>query len=171
MSYGIFAQSVGGGVGEAGGGSAGHGGDVTVTNTGIIATRGEDASGIVAQSIGGGGGGVGGAGDANAGFGLNNITVTVGGAGGSATDYGGHVTVNRAGDIITIGDRAMGVLAQSIGSGGGLGGTGSAGNAGSVFVGGAGGLGSNGGQVDVTVVGNITTFGMAAHGVLAQSVG
>ncbi len=191
MSYGIFAQSIGGGGGEGGGGSAnadagstlnigggagggggsaGNGGDVTVANTGIIATRGHDLSAIVAQSIGGGGG-VGGAGDANAGLDTNSISVSVGGTGGSTADFGGHVTVSQTGDIITVGDRAMGVLAQSIGSGGGLGGTGSAGNAGTIFVGGGGGTGSNGGQVDVNVIGNITTFGMAAHGVLAQSVG
>ena len=38
------------------GGAAGTGGNVTVSNTGTIATQGYESAGIFAQSIGGGGG-------------------------------------------------------------------------------------------------------------------
>ena len=72
-AHGILAQSIGGGGGTGGGangivgvgGSGGTGGNgwlVDVLNQGSIQTQGEDAKGILAQSIGGGGGSAGNAG-------------------------------------------------------------------------------------------------------------
>jgi hypothetical protein len=187
-AYGIFAQSVGGGGGAAGGGGgesdgdvsvgvgigassggAGKGGDVTVTNTGTIATRGDDAFGIFAQSIGGGGG-IAGAGDGTGGTDAKNIGISVGGAAGSSGD-GGIVTVNQTGDVTTIGDRSIAIFAQSIGGGGGVGGTGTGEDGGAIIVGGSGSAGGKGGAINVTVTGDITTYGDGAHGIFAQSVG
>ena len=73
MSNGIFAQSVGGGGGDAGaaysgspllfstsvggnGSGGGIGGSVTVDNSGMIETDGASSQAIFAQSVGGGGG-------------------------------------------------------------------------------------------------------------------
>lgn len=187
-AYGIFAQSVGGGGGAGGGGGgesdgdisvgvglgassggAGKGGDVIVTNTGTIATRGGDAYGIFAQSVGGGGG-IAAAGDASAGTDVKNIGISVGGSAGSSGE-GGVVTVNQTGDVTTLGDRAVAIFAQSIGGGGGVGGTGQGADGGSVMVGGSGSAGGKGGAVNVTMTGDILTFGDGAHGIFAQSVG
>jgi hypothetical protein len=147
-SYGIFAQSVGGGGGSGGsvvavagtygetynfaanlsiggdGGTGNSAGDVTVTNGGLIWTSGDNAHGIFAQSIGGGGG--------DGGFVISGSVMLksssvplitlggIGGAGGSGGDAG-DVTVTNTGSIIIGGDNAYGILAQSIGGGGGNG--------------------------------------------------
>jgi hypothetical protein len=100
---------------------------------------------------------------------------------------GGTVTVENSGDIVTHGWFAHGILAQSIGGGGGFGGIGEdggistlgfgatakgvlAGNTGFGvgFAGSAGGSGSAG-AVSVTHTGSITTYGEMSHGILAQS--
>jgi uncharacterized protein with beta-barrel porin domain len=96
----------------------------------------------------------------------------VGGSAGSS-GHGGNVRVVSENNsrIVTLGDGAFGILAQSVGGGGGTGGVGAAGEDGTVAVGGAGGAAGNGGNVEVTVAGNIDTAGEAAHGILAQSVG
>ena len=171
------------------GGAAGDSGAVTVSNEGTILTHGADAFGILAQSVGGGGG-VGGSGY----HGLNlkdfgvteeyeelvefilpvqddsTINITVGGSGGSGGD-GRDVTVVNAGDIITLGDGSLGVLAQSVGGGGGLAGVGATGGDGSVGLGSDGGSGGDGGNIHIDLIGGIYTSGIAAHGVFAQSVG
>ena len=90
-AIGVMAQSIGGGGGNGGdstaasysagpqdgvaislavavggaGGTGGTGGAVTINNKGLVATLGQDAFGVFAQSVGGGGG-MGGAGDASA---------------------------------------------------------------------------------------------------------
>ena len=90
-AIGVMAQSIGGGGGNGGdstaasysagpqggvaislavalggaGGTGGTGGAVTIDNKGLVATLGQDAFGVFAQSVGGGGG-TGGAGDASA---------------------------------------------------------------------------------------------------------
>ncbi|WP_348643136.1 autotransporter outer membrane beta-barrel domain-containing protein, partial [Mesorhizobium sp. B2-3-4] len=191
-SYGIFAQSIGGGGGAAGAGSTetgsaetsvslaigglggvgSRGGDVTVDNHGQITTLGYLSHGIFAQSVGGGGGASGAA--AN----TSEADMTIGGAvslpSGDGSN-GGHVIVNNDGAIETWKDGALGIFAQSIGGGGGYGGVVSADTAGedsvALQLGGFGGNGGNGGQVDVTVSGSIITHGERAHGVVAQSVG
>jgi len=177
---GIFAQSIGGFFGDAGGAmglvglagwggssdSGGHGGSVTVTNSGAVTTTGSNSEriggAIVAKSIGGGGG------DA----GLVAGMITIGGDG-SAGGNGGDVTVENSGPLQTSGRNANGILAESIGGGGGDGA--SSVNAGlevSVGLGGKGESGGDGGNVSVdSEATSITTAGDLSHGIQAQSVG
>ncbi|MFN3931270.1 MAG: hypothetical protein ACK4JY_05910 [Brevundimonas sp.] len=170
------------------GGTGGVGGEVTVTNhttgpadTGQIVTKGADAYGIFAQSLGGGGGN---------GSSIISITglrsgsdsfvagLTVGGSGGSG-DTGGLVTVNNDGLIDTAGAGAHGILAQSIGGGGGNGGLaitaagliGAASSTPLITIGGTGGDGGDSDRVTVNNSGRIITRGAAAHGIVAQSIG
>ena len=156
QSYGLFAQSLGGGGGNggfavagslfstdtsdptinaavggtgAGGGSSGNvnvGSNVKVIS-GTIDTLGNDSHGVFAQSVGGGGG--------NGGFavagGLNkspSVTLGVGGNGGKGGNAG-MVKVFTAADVMTQGANANGVFAQSLGGGGGNGGFSIAGSA------------------------------------------
>ena len=187
-SQGIFAQSIGGGGGTAGGGSAqssgniavgvglggngggaGMGGAINVSNTGTISTWGDDAAAIFAQSVGGGGG-LAVIGDGHVGLNPKGVAIAIGGTTGSS-GAGGDIIVSQTGTITTIGDRAYGILAQSVGGGGGVGGTGDGINRAAVVVGAHGGAGGNGGSVQVTDTGGITTFGNGADGILAQSVG
>jgi hypothetical protein len=198
-SYGIFAQSIGGGGGTAGagdsqsdggdieaniqmggtGGGGAHGGTVTVTNYGDITTFGLLSHGIFAQSVGGGGGAASSVstaatGDMTIGFALpppdpNNPIV------GAGADGGDVFVRHNSGTIFTEGDGATGIFAQSVGGSGGYGGTLSDASAGSdsysLQVGVDGGFGGNGGAVDVLVAGDIHTTGRLAHGVVAQSIG
>jgi len=203
------------------GGAAGDGGEVEVTNSGTIETgtatlvdgqivrTGNEGYGIFAQSVGGGGGIGGRANSVNIIAGAkcslplvcegakssgNNVslTATVGGDGGSAGD-GKNVTVDNTGVITTWGDGGIGIVAQSIGGGGGIGGNGILGTGEvspvpvellflpvgqtkiykdiSVTVGGNGGANGDGGVVDVDNSKNITTHGADADGIFAQSVG
>ena len=173
------------------GAGGGDGGRVTVDNDGAITTRGADAYGILAQSIGGGGGAGGGGyhgldwgeigvpdwlvpflpdlGDASNLLNLQDATVVVGGQGGSS-GHGNAVAIRNAGTLRTFGDGSIGILAQSIGGGGGIGGVGAQGD-GTVGVGGRGGAAGNGGAVTVESSGRVETFGTAAHAILAQSIG
>jgi hypothetical protein len=148
IADGVLAQSVGGGGGDGGyaqadtgaffsgsktaqitvavggsGGNGGNGGAVSVYNTllGGIATRGDGASGISAESIGGGGGNGDLAAALGSGGGTLNVNVAVGGAGGGG-GTGGSVLVDNHGAIFTAGASAPGISAQSIGGGGGNGG-------------------------------------------------
>ncbi len=211
-SFGIVAQSIGGGGGIGGaaaakattysvpgnddipsvalsvslagsGGTAGGGGSVTLDNAGLVATRGAGSSAMVAQSIGGGGG-AGGDSSAHAsaqGSSSFNLTGTVsfGGKGGGGGD-GSSVTVSNNGLIITSGESADGILAQSIGGGGGAGGSGdgqakATGDAPDITVtlnmGGVGGGGGITNEVTVTNNGAILTLGDGATGIMAQAVG
>ncbi|WP_233154716.1 autotransporter outer membrane beta-barrel domain-containing protein [Candidimonas nitroreducens] len=167
---GIMAQSIGGGggtggtfvsvlAGEAGnGGSGGNANLAKVDAAGSITTSGDHAYGIVAQSIAGSGGA--------GGLDVGVIALGGDGAGGGAA---GQVEVSQSGTIKTAGYSAHGVLAQSIGGGGGA--SGSA--IGGFSVGGSatGTEGSNGSTVIVRNSGSIHTTGNAAVGVLAQSIG
>ena len=203
---GILVQSVGGGGGSGGmnvtadvtgsgssagalsvglGGSGGLGGDghtVTSSVTGNIVTRGERATGYIAQSLGGGGGNgamnVTGALVAS-GSSAGSIAVGLGGSGGGGGD-GRAVTASLTGNLTTLGDDAYGALFQSIGGGGGNGGmnvtaAASLGNNGAgalaIGVGGAGGGGGDSAAVIGTVTGNTATVGDRSYGVLMQSVG
>ena len=170
------------------GGTGGTSGDVTVTNrttaaanSGTILTTGADAYGILAQSLSGGGGNGSSvisltamsSGSDSGTFGLN-----IGGAGGAA-NQAGTVHVINGGVIETVGSGAHGILAQSIGGGGGNGGLslagslliGAATNTPLISVGGAGGDGGNANTVTVDNTGNILTHGVRAHGIVAQSIG
>ena len=171
-AIGIAAQSIGGGGGNGGstgltgiavggfGGASGNGGTVTVTNsaTATILTSGTGSDGIFAQSVGGGGGN-GGA----TGLGI----ITVGGNGSGAGD-GGQVTINNSGSVMTTGDNAIGLFAQSIG---GSGGNGGATFISGVTVGGSGGSSGNGGIVTINNTAEIITSGNYSDAMRAQSVG
>jgi hypothetical protein len=198
-SIGVFAQSVGGGggsggfsggltlsitgkaennVGGGGGGAGGLGGEVQVTNWGTIKTEGNNAAGVLAQSVGGGGG--------NGGFSISGslgqsagiVNAVGGGAGGGG--QASLVKVENHGSIETSGSFSHGIIAQSIGGGGGNGGfaigagvslSGNQGSGSSKVGGGAGGAGGNGGDVIVNNTGTIIVRGDNAFGVFAQSVG
>jgi hypothetical protein len=203
LAYGLLAQSLGGGGGTGGfavsgqlsggntiagvslalggkGGTGRDGGTVDLTSGGVITTSGQGAHGIIGQSIGGGGGDGGFAGSflATIGDGASaNFGVGGNGAGGGS---GGIVHVNTSGTVITSGQGAYGVLAQSVGGGGGDGGWGMA-ITGSLateskgtLVGSIGGNGATGGlgsAVFLTNTANVTTLGSNAYGLVAQSIG
>ena len=191
---GIMAQSVGGGGGNGGfsgslsaggygavslafGGAAGNGGganNVSVANTGNVDTAGVGSTGIFAQSIGGGGG--------NGGFAAGGAGALYAGAaltfGGGAVDGGGAMDarVTSMGNLTTQQDQANGIEAQSIGGGGGNGG----------FAISASGLkmqhcrwrsaapagrAARRSSLPSISTGNITTHGVQADGIIAQSVG
>ncbi|MFC3225693.1 hypothetical protein ACFOGJ_00525 [Marinibaculum pumilum] len=190
---GIMAQSVGGGGGQssnivnadvglemsgftsqqgASGGAGGDGGDVTAESTGSIATKGDNALGLVAQSIAGGGGRAGHTISAAVAVDLGSVTLgQSGGQGGNA----GKVSVDAAGSVTTGGALATAVLAQSIGGGGGHAGLTVNGELSglqfSSTQGGAGGGGGTGGAVSVTGSGSLSTAGDGAMAILAQSMG
>ncbi len=201
----ILAQSIGGGGGtssstsvgvssenEAGesssasvevgidGGEGAVSGAVGVDFEGIIATTGGEARGIVAQSIGGGGGIAGTAGSTIV-MAANSANIAVGGTGGKGA-HSDKVRVGNAGMILTEGEASDGILAQSIGGGGGLGGSvrtiglqvktkGSTMNTATLSVGGDGGEGAVADSVTVANSGIIATQGDGAFGVRAQSIG
>ncbi|QXQ08222.1 hypothetical protein KX816_09770 [Sphingosinicellaceae bacterium] len=160
------------------GGAAGTGGAVQVTNTGQISTFGAQSDGVFAQSVGGGGGKGGAASstDKSADDGRNQAAIGVGGSGGAGGD-GGVVNVsNASGSLVkTAGVLGFGIVAQSVGGGGG-----SAGLAGtvagslkslSVSVGGSGGAQGSGGAVTIEDAGVISTGGKHGIGIFAQSIG
>lgn len=170
VSQGIFAQSVGGGGGNGAGsgawtvsiggdgGASGSGGDVSVFNSGLIATSGFAAQSIFAQSVGGGGGNGGGSGA---------FIASLGGDGGASGD-GGAIVVQNSGLLLTQGESAIGIFAQSIGGGGG---NGAGSGAWFASLGGDGGGGGVGGAISVLNTGLIETAGRYAHSIFAQSIG
>ncbi|WP_088155241.1 autotransporter outer membrane beta-barrel domain-containing protein [Achromobacter xylosoxidans] len=181
-AYGVLAQSIGGGGGLGGagdasnlagvslggrGGAAGDGGTVTLTLNagGHISTSGAGSHGLIAQSIGGGGGI---AGDTSKGLQLGSGGWTPGSGQTGGNGNGGAVNLDVASNITTQGAYAFGVIAQSIGGGGGLGGSAAGGYAGSTA--GAGSTGS-GGNVTVAQSGTIAATGAGATGIFAQSAG
>lgn len=199
-SYGVLAQSVGGGGGEGGlagvgfdnytymsgssvnfamggkGGTAGNGGVVTSFGTGSVTTKGFNANGIVAQSIGGGGGVAG-----NVGLNSGTVGLTLSGSGGGGGS--GNTVFVGATKVNTSGYNAVGILAQSIGGGGGLATVVNGNDALAklrLTTGATGGTGGNGGSINVGCAGNfaqencgstISTSGVVAHGIVAQSIG
>jgi hypothetical protein len=166
-SHGILAQSIGGfarGAGTGGGlvawggsgASSGDGGTVTVTNGGLIETKGSGSHAIFGQSIGGGGG--------NAGIGGGVVAF---GGSGSAGGDGKTVTIRNHGRLRTHAENAVGIVGQSIGGGGGAG----EGAGGLVSVGGSGDSNGDGGTVDVANAARIQTSGHYSSSIFAQSVG
>jgi hypothetical protein len=140
---------------------------------GTITTEGSGTSaGIFAQSVGGGGqaGGIG--------IGIidtPNYTPPPGYVGfsipmgsGNSTGNGGRVSVTMNGAITTKGDDAIGIFAQSVGSGGGIAGQAVCAAPCSERVGSVGTYGSSG-PVEVGLEGTITTKGQYSHGIFAQS--
>ncbi len=195
-SYGIFAQSKGGGGGRSGdavsgsiapffavsvgasgdGGHGGDGGDVTVKASGDVSTSGAHSAAIHAQSTGNGGGTVGTTVSVAVSVPLPEsagASVALGGSGGAGGD-GGMVTVDSTGNLSTEGENAHGILAQSTGGGGGLGGMTlglGLNTTATVVVGSSGGGGGDGSSVLVTGSGDITTGGANSKGILALSTG
>lgn len=158
------------------------GGTVNVANnSGRIATHGPLSPGIFAQSVGGGGG----AAIVSSSASLGNVDTLLGSTGEedgvSAFDSagnGGNVAVaSSGGRIVTDGVLSFGVLAQSVGGGGGYvaidDSTAPATNAASIIFGSASPLAAAGGTVSVTqdASGGVSTSGVDAHGIVAQSVG
>ena len=141
--------------------------DLSGTSGTTINTSGDDAFGIIAQSIGGQGG------SASSSWGLVNFAVSGGSAG-----SGGNVLVNNGlGDvpanavpatITTAGQSAPAIGAYSIGGGGGNGGSGFG-----LFYssGGTGGAGGSGSTVTVENAGALTAGNYASDGIYALSVG
>ncbi|WP_119389810.1 autotransporter outer membrane beta-barrel domain-containing protein [Taklimakanibacter lacteus] len=197
LAHGILAESIGGGGGSGGfsiaagltissggvsadlsfggkGDGGGEGQRVDVNSTGKIDVAGQGAIGIFAQSVGGGGGNGGFAGALSVAAGTT-FGLSMGGAGGTASK-GGIVNVTNNGTIVTGGENGIGILAQSIGGGGGYGGFGLVGtfsldgDAEGHSIGGTGGKGGAGDNVTVNHTGDITTNGNNAAGILAQSV-
>ncbi|WP_041277904.1 autotransporter outer membrane beta-barrel domain-containing protein [Desulfotalea psychrophila] len=186
----LLVQSVGGGGGSAGnsieagstlefnhdmgagGQDGGTGGDVTVNSKTDATTDGDHADGILVQSIGGGGGQSSNVIDANVG---GEISQFIGNQGSSAGTAGsaGAVWVQTDSTVETKGDNALGVVAQSIGGGGGKAGYTVDGdvsiNAG-ISLGSSGGAGGSSGTVELTTAGSVTTSGNLSTGVMAQSV-
>ncbi|WP_255696706.1 autotransporter outer membrane beta-barrel domain-containing protein [Sandaracinobacteroides sayramensis] len=143
---GMLVQSIGGGGGSGGAGDAkattkadnslgldmsiggqagngGTGGTVKADNSGSILTLGDGAHGIITQTIGGGGGRGGGAAGSNSGtLGVGVVVGGSGGNGGGTWDSSAGTEVTNSGSIVTFGADAGGILAQSIGGGGGAGG-------------------------------------------------
>ncbi|MGE8686561.1 MAG: hypothetical protein ACN6PJ_05450 [Achromobacter sp.] len=170
-AIGIFAQSItgsggaGGNSQDAGGshaGAAGNGGtagELSVGNTGKIGTTGSYAPGILGQSVSGAGG-IGGS--------ASGLFDAHGGKGGTTPD-GGTINITNSGTITTRNANSQGIVAQSLGGGGGMGG-----DAGGMIDidGGTGGVGGNGGSVNITnLAGAISTSGQLSQGVVAQSIG
>jgi hypothetical protein len=214
-SSGMYAQSVGGGGGDAAGtseehpgtayktwsigilhggtgGTAGSGGAVTLANlAGLIVTTGGDADGLVGQSVGGGGG------SAKTGDGilLGGDLVDLDilgllGAGGSddrlgASGDGGAVALSNGssggvgGSIVTLGDGAAGMLAQSVGGGGGRIGGSAVNTTGAISItshlglsrGNGTSITDTGPAINLANYGNLVTFGADASGMIAQSIG
>ncbi|WP_459615922.1 hypothetical protein [Bordetella sp. 2513F-2] len=180
-SIAVVAQSVGGGGGivsagdaavlgsvSLGGGSEvrGDGGAVSVALTGgTVATQGAGAHGVVAQSVGGGGGIAGDLGQA-----ISLDTAGWARTSGQVYGSGGDVTVAIQNAVATTGASAHGVIAQSIGGGGGLAGSAQGGFAGSVNSA-TGNTENWAGRIDVTVDGSVSATGDGSVGVFAQSAG
>ncbi len=175
------------------GGNSGTGataGQVTANiNGGLITTYGDFANALVAQSIGGGGGNGGVGSTTTQNFGSTaslTLGIGLGGTGGTG-GTGGQVVVNLAAGatLQTYGAGSAGLLAQSIGGGGGTS-QGSTVNLGgavdgdgnttrvaqiSVSVGGTGGAGGDASTMVANMAGTITTSGGDAAGVVLQSIG
>lgn len=209
LSHGMFAQSIGGGGGMGGistgksgngviipvtlgadGKTTGAGGEVDLTSSTVIETRGDDAIAMFAQSVGGGGGYATVTGQVFqpvTGLALTQTQVdTIGtkvqimnegnGKGGAA-----NVTLNTGGQIKTTGINSYGILAQSVGGAGGVfivdsnnGATNSV--CAGLFASACSNnqaSGQDAGNVTVTTQAatSITTSGAGAVGILAQSLG
>lgn len=193
-ALGILAQSIGGGGGYVdflsgqtqgleginaavqlgGNNTSGNGGAVSVRNNSRISTQGKNSHAVVAQSIGGGGGYV--VHDTAA----KNVSVNVGGVSGvkdkDNKGNGGDVEVVNNGNISTTGNGSYGILAQSIGGGGGI-----AADTSVLSLQNAAKniakdsavnnkVEGNGGKINISHVGTINVTGKNSHAIFAQSV-
>jgi hypothetical protein len=164
-SVGLMVQSIGGGGGAVslagydsaqaalGGtnGTSGNGGAISLTNTGNIVTAGAMAHGVVLQSIGGGGGAL------FTGLDASHVSVTTSSAN---SGNGGNINFTQNGDVTVSGDNAIGILAQSLGGGGGI--------VDRTFMDTAGGSGTSG-YLNLVINGNVMAGGANGIGIFAQS--
>ena len=193
-AMGIVMQSVGGGGGLAATGSPRARGQLSVGGLGdqgqdggnirvgpvngraswaAIRTLGDSAHGMLLQSIGGGGGAAlagSTVGEANPGWLSLDLAA---GSTSHVGGQGGQIDLDSGVRVKTAGDRAIGVIAQSIGSGGGVATAGSAANIRSIRLGTQSTSSGNGsgGAVRVSLRHEIKTQGAGAHGIVAQSIG
>jgi hypothetical protein len=169
------------------GGEGGNGNTASVSSRegSVIETANAHSSGILVQSVGGGGG-MGGAAYSKAKSAAFGSSMSVGGTGGAGGDGGDVLLLNgastNAGRVTTAGSDSYGILAQSIGGGGGVGGASTAmakvyggddvPSIGLVMsMGGTGGGGGKGQTVQAQNAGLIETSGAGSVGMLGQSVG
>lgn len=182
-----MATALGGGYGLSGtithggdGGAGGDGGEAWAINKGLIMTRGGAASGMLVQSVGGGGGN-GGIGDGTAKANQDkalSVALNIGGRSGGG-GHGRKISAENDGSILTMGDGAHGLMAQTIGGGGGNGGGGAASSSGTIsLTANIGGQGGNGGDTSTygsgssaLNTGSILTYGADTHAIIAQSIG
>ncbi|WP_156487014.1 autotransporter outer membrane beta-barrel domain-containing protein [Prochlorococcus sp. MIT 1303] len=196
VSAGLIAQSIGGGGGSAGavssslgkaeigfaaslggqGGSGGDGGRIKInTGPGKIMTSGAASNAVLVQSIGGGGGQ---ASQVKTGRSLANTTITgaLGGAG-AGGGQGELVSIENQTSLLTTGNNSVGLLAQSIGGGGGSSNMSLAKDRsfgsfqGHIQVGGTAGAGGDGGPVTLDNYSTVTTSGEQSHSIFVQSIG
>ena len=157
----------------ASGGASGTAGPVGVNSSGVLTSTGENAYGILAQSIAGTGGNAGSVISVDA-FSSDSVSLSLGGTGGDGVSAD-SVTVNTDHSITTSGSNATAILAQSIGGGGGSGGSSYSGSLSmqsiSLSVGGEGGDGGTSGEVTVNNDATLQTGGVYAYGISAQSIG
>src|SRR6201996_113329 len=165
-----------GGVGGAGGGNAGSGGSAgsggnagdvnVVVEGGLLQSLGAYAPGLLAQSVGGNGGD--GGTPSKWVVGPNGGAGSAGGTTGNVSVTGANVTVNTGQYVDpTAAEGDTGVLAQSIGGGGGNGSQ----STGLFAIGGSGGNAVNGKNATVDLQSQITTYGFHADGIAVQSIG
>ncbi|WP_063416536.1 autotransporter outer membrane beta-barrel domain-containing protein [Prochlorococcus marinus] len=178
QSHSIFAQSIGGGGGrvafQAGrpetesqmslnfGGTAGSGGDgkaIAIYNSGRIIATGNSSYGIYSQSLGGGGGSL---------SSTAPVSISLGARGGDGGDGGAiDITNSKDASITTAGENGVGILALSLGGGGGD----VAVTQADVTLGSSGGTGGSGGNILVVNKGGITTRADGGVGIYAKSIG
>jgi len=186
------------------GGTGAVGGAVTVNNLagGSIATTGNFAAGIMAQSVGGAGGAGGDARIIQVDLSADpmdfislldlmslDMTLVFGGTGGTGS-HGGVVNVINDSSVTTSGAFSHGIVAQSVGGGGGTGGSAASFQFSNtelpvdipvlddiaglttieMTLQGSGGAGGDGKDVTLINTGNIHTSGAFAMGIVAQSV-
>lgn len=184
-NIGLLGLTVGGGGGDAGataglvklgatGGPGATPGTAYVNNANTVQTNGQHSPGLISASVGGGGG--------RGGMALGVVT-TIGGSGGDGGNGGKAIALNggkictggRCDDPAVSSDAsgfAPGMVAVSVGGGGGMGGYGaSAGYGGSIGIGGAGGGGGNGGVVGISSPGSVYTVETFSPGIVGASIG
>ncbi|HSH04252.1 MAG TPA: hypothetical protein VLL52_17210, partial [Anaerolineae bacterium] len=150
------------------------GGAVAESRTGNVATQGDYSAGSSTQSIGGGGGylrmSVTEVEDEFAsGLGSKTATVTLG-ADPSFTNNGGDLTQTFVGDTSTAGDMSPALEVQSIGAGGGIAKIDGMDTV-EVIMGAQDNSTGDGGNINFTNTGNLSTNGLLSHVAVIQSIG
>ncbi|NJN72940.1 MAG: hypothetical protein HC799_09100 [Limnothrix sp. RL_2_0] len=152
------------------------GNTINQTQTGSTTTLGNGSTASAVQSIGGGGGQFKLDIDTVAADGITPVASSgatanvILGADPSYNNSASTITVIETGDTTTMGDRSTGKLIQAIGAGGGL--TTITGlSSATINIGAEDGSTGNGGDINFTKTGNVSTSGELSHGVVLQSIG